>query len=235
MPFQESPAPGADASPEAEPTDVYGDVQAPLVRLPGQALGEEVDFDAALGEALAAVERIVHKPDGAAIVSPEPENTGLRQELDEARRELARAKNELGRAQADLAVLRRLTQRQETDLPNQAVRRLLVDLLPALDHLDAVCQHLLQQDGLSGPDRQAVEMLDAEWKRGFQRIQLEPYDAVGKPFDSQHHEVIATLADNAQPAGVILRQAGRGYFWAGKLLRMASVVVNAAGSGRSTR
>lgn len=200
----------------------------------------DIDFAAALGEALAAVEKHAHRANEGTAEATEPteraepsglaepaDATALRRELDEARRETARLKAELARAHDDLAALRRLAQRQEADLPQQAARRLVVELLPALDHLDTLCQYMLAKADLADADRQALEMLDTEWRRAQQRLQLEPYDAVGKAFDGQHHEVIATLSDASQPPGVVLRQAGRGYLWGGKLLRMAQVVINA--------
>lgn len=196
----------------------------------------EIDFDAALGEALAAVERHTRKPEEpgkpeepSEPIAPadEAELAQLRRDLQEARREVARCKAELARAHDDLSSLRRLNQRQEADLPQQAVRRLLVDLLPALDHVDTLCRYMLAKPELPAGDRQALEMLDAEWQRAQQRLQLEPYDAVGQALDTQRHEVIASLSDATQPPGVVLRQAGRGYVWNGKLLRMAQVVVNA--------
>lgn len=232
MPDLDPSLPPASAAAESASLDVWADAGENQSLPAGSAGIDTVDFDAALVEALAAVERLEHKPDAAPALVRDAESAGLRQELQEVRRELAKARGELDRAQVDLAALRRLTQRLEADLPNQTARRLLGDLLPALDHLDTLCQYLLQHATLAGPDRQAVEMLDTEWKRALQRLQLEPYDAVGQPFDSQLHEVIATIADHSQPAGAVLRQAGRGYHLAGKLLRMASVVVNAAGNGR---
>lgn len=232
MPDFDPSAPPQAVKPAGEPVDVWADAEESRNLAGFQAGGDSADLDAALVEALAAVERLEHKPDSAPLPVRDEESAGLRQELEEARRELAKTKSELGRAQVDVAALRRLTQRLETDLPNQTARRLLGDLLPALDHLDTLCQYLLQYATLTGADRQAVEMLDTEWKRALQRLQLEPYDAVGKPFDAQLHEVIATMVDPSQPAGAVLRQAGRGYYLAGKLLRMASVVVNAAANGR---
>lgn len=232
MPDLDPSLPPVSAAAESASLDVWADAGENQNPPAGAAGVDTVDFDAALVEALAAVERLEHKPDAAPALIRDAESAGLRQELQEVRRELAKAKGELDRAQVDLAALRRLAQRLEADLPNQTARRLLGDLLPALDHLDTLCQYLLQHATLTGPDRQAVEMLDTEWKRALQRLQLEPYDAVGQPFDSQLHEVIATMTDHSQPAGAVLRQAGRGYHLAGKLLRMASVVVNAAGQGR---
>jgi molecular chaperone GrpE (heat shock protein) len=196
----------------------------------------DIDFDAVLGEALAAVEKHTRKPEEhgeAAEPVDHSEVVHLRQALEDAHRESARLKAEFARAQEDLGSLRRLTQRQEADLPQQAVRRILVELLPAMDHLDTLCQYMLAKPDLASADRQALEMLDMEWRRAQQRLQLEPYDAVGQSFDGQRHEVIATLSDAAHPAGVVLRQAGRGYLWNSKLLRLAQVVINGHRSGAS--
>lgn len=213
--------------PEDGPAEAHPDEASPGLEV------ADIDFDAVLGEALAAVERHERRPDdhGDLPRGAAAEATGLHQALDEARREVARLRGELARSQQDVASLRRLTQRQEAELPTQAVKRVLVDLLPALDHLDTLSQHLLNRAELAAADRQAVEMLDAEWRRAQQRLQLEAYDAVGEEFDAQRHEVIATLADPAQPAGTVLRQAGRGYLWNGKLLRLAQVVLNAGRAG----
>ena len=247
MPDLDPPAPAYAAATEDNALDTHEDAGERRSYLADPQAVDSVDFDAALGEALAAVERLEHKSEAPVVHSRDGDGGHGRQEvgqlrrdleegrrdLEEARRELAKTKAELGRAQGDLASLRRLTQRLEADLPNQTARRLLGDLLPALDHLHTLCHYLLQRGALSAADQQAVEMLDTEWKRALQRLQLEPYDAVGQPFDAQLHEVIATVADPSQPAGAVLRQAGRGYHLAGKLLRMASVVVNAVGPGRS--
>ncbi|MBM4342452.1 MAG: nucleotide exchange factor GrpE [Deltaproteobacteria bacterium] len=158
-----------------------------------------------------------------------------RADNEELRRSYGRASSEAAHAQADLASLRRMIARTEQDLPQQTARRLLDGLLPALDHLTTVSEYLMLHEPLTDHGRQAVEMLNAEWRRALQRIQLEPFDALGMPFDPQRHEIIARVADPMHPDATVLRQAARGYLHAGRLLRSAQVVVNAVGAvARST-
>lgn len=153
-----------------------------------------------------------------------------RAEIEDLRRSLGRASSDVAHAQADLASLRRMLARNEQDLPQQTARKLLDGLLPALDHLTTVAEYLMLHEPLTDHGRQAVEMLNAEWRRALLRIQLEPFDALGMQFDPQRHEIIARVTDSMHPDATVLRQAARGYLYAGRLLRSAQVVVNATGA-----
>ena len=165
----------------------------------------------------------------AQLAAAQHEVEKWRVEASEVRRNLGRAHAEATQAQADLASIRRMLARAEQDLPQQASRKIVEGLLTGLDTLSTVVDHLMLHEPLTEHGRQAVEMLNTEWRRTLQRIALEPFDAVGLPFDPQRHDIIARIADPMQPNGTVLRQAARGYLFGGRLLRSAQVVVNAAG------
>lgn len=165
----------------------------------------------------------------AQLASAQREVEKWRMEASEIRRNLGRAHAEATQAQADLASIRRMLARAEQDLPQQASRKIVEGLLTGLDTLSTVVDHLMLHEPLTEHGRQAVEMLNTEWRRTLQRVALEPFDAVGLPFDPQRHDIIARIADPMQPNGTVLRQAARGYLFGGRLLRSAQVVVNAAG------
>lgn len=154
-----------------------------------------------------------------------------RTEMEEMRRQLGRANADAAQGKANIASLRRMMHRTEQDLPQQTARKLLDGLLPALDHLTTVSEYLLLHEPLTDHGRQAIDMLNAEWRRAMIRLQLEPFDAVGLPFDAQRHEIIARVADPMHPNDTVLRQAARGYLYNGRLLRSAQVVVNQLGGG----
>ncbi|MBI5607728.1 MAG: nucleotide exchange factor GrpE [Deltaproteobacteria bacterium] len=202
------------------------------------------DWDSALSEALAAVEG--RRRDNDVVPASDPvqvpaldytmaEQVQLRAEVEELRAALQRSQQALARSQAEtaqqstqVATLRRILQRTETDLPQQAARRLIEGLLPAMDHLESLTTFLLSGEELSPQSRQAVEMLDSEWRRALTRLQVEPIEAVGLPFDANLHQMIAQQHVEGQPTGVVLRQVHRGYLMQGKLIRSAAVVVQAA-------
>ncbi len=122
--------------------------------------------------------------------------------------------------------LRKRLQRAELDLPDQGARSVLNALLGPLDHLLEVFDHLTAHEPLSAQGREALEMLQTQWQRAFVALQVTPFDAVGQKYDAQLHEYIAQ-APSVAPAGEVVRQVGRGYLLAGRLLRSARVVVSA--------
>ncbi len=202
------------------------------------------DWDSALSEALAAVEGrqrdngAVAALDSPPAANPEPTTAAhaqLQSEVEDLRAALQRSQQALVRSQAEtvqnatqVATMRRILQRTETDLPLQAARRLIEGLLPALDQLESLTTFLLAGQELSPQSRQAVEMLDAEWRRALTRLQVEPIEAVGHAFDPSLHQMIAQQHVEGQPTGIVLRQVHRGYAMHGKLIRSAAVVVQTA-------
>lgn len=205
--------------------------------------GLPLGLDDALAEALAAVEAL-DRPKPVAVSTapvirgvPAISSTELhkaltdeleanRAQMDTVRKTLAGTQRELVTAREDLLVARKRTQRAEQEGPFQGARKTLETLLPLFDNLYAVAGHLIHNERLSGHGQQAVEMLTAEMARCLQRLEVEPFDAVGLAFDPNDHELISHFREPDQPEGVVLRQAGRGYRLQGRLLRGARVIVN---------
>jgi molecular chaperone GrpE len=205
--------------------------------------GLPLGLDDALAEALAAIEAMDRPKSVAAPASPvirgvpaisstelhkalTDELEANRLQMDGMRKTLAGTQRELATAREDLLVARKRTQRAEQEGPFQGARKTLETLLPLFDNLYAVAGHLIHNERLSGHGQQAVEMLTAEMARCLQRLEVEPFDAVGQMFDPSDHELISHFRESDQPEGVVLRQAGRGYRLQGRLLRGARVIVN---------
>jgi molecular chaperone GrpE (heat shock protein) len=150
----------------------------------------------------------------------------LQHQVDQFQHQVAQLQAQLGHGHEQLATLRKVVQRQDSELPQLATRKVLEQLLSPIDNLAAVIAHLQQSELLTPSGAEAVSMLQGEWARALARLEVVPFDAVGQPLDTSRHEVIARQADPAQPHGVVLRQAGRGYLWQGKVLRPAAVVIN---------
>ncbi len=163
----------------------------------------------------------------------------LKLKLMDARHRQERDQKELDQLMADLSVtrkryhklgaehdeLRKRLQRAELDLPDQGARNVLNALLGPLDHLMEVFDHLAARETLSTQGREALTMLQGQWQRAFGVLQVTPFDALGQPYDAHLHEYIAQAPSDAPP-GQVIRQVGRGYLLAGRLLRSARVVVS---------
>lgn len=228
----------------ADETAVLQDNAAPVgEQLPG---GPPAGLDDALAAALAALEALDQPaPPAPAPVAEQPVIRGLparssvelvaelkaevetaRAQAEGARKAMGSLQREVQVAREDLAVARKRIQRAEQEGPYQGARKTLETLLGLFDNLYAVAGHLMHNEALTMQGRQAVEMLTAEMARCLQRLDVEPFDAVGQPFDPNDHELISHFRDLNQPNGVVLRQAGRGYRLQGRLLRGARVIVN---------
>lgn len=199
------------------------------------------DLSSAMAAALAAVEKRTTRETARPTANEDAMRAvQLLAELAEERRITARLKADLEQAQGDLAQtrkrfqkldqdqedVRKRLQRAEMDLPNLGARQLLTSLLPALDDLDALLEHLGAREQLTEQGQQAVGMLRDRWQKALQAGQVQTFDAVGQKFDPAVHEVIAQVEDPDRPEGTVVRQAGRGYLLGGRLVRSARVVVS---------
>ena len=164
----------------------------------------------------------------------------LRRQLDDERAQTQRLKRQRDDARSDLKATRQRFQRisdqfeefqrrqsrQEVELPARLRKQLLLNFLPALDSLDRVTSNLLSDERLEPELQEGVDMLRASFERTLSLSEVVAFDATGQPFDPVVHEAISEEVSDEVPQGTVLRQVGRGYFLAGKLLRSAQVVVS---------
>jgi molecular chaperone GrpE len=80
--------------------------------------------------------------------------------------------------------------------------------------------------------RQLLASLVAGYRMGLQRIEralqqngLEAIPAVGRPFDPERMEVLEAVDNSGRPAGEVLEEVRRGYWWRGRIFRYAQVRV----------
>jgi molecular chaperone GrpE len=60
----------------------------------------------------------------------------------------------------------------------------------------------------------------------LERFGVRPIEALGKKFDPNLHEAVATVAEASQPTGTVTRVVESGYMIHDRLLRPARVVVS---------
>jgi molecular chaperone GrpE len=131
--------------------------------------------------------------------------------------ELAELTADLQRVSAEYANYRRRVERDRHVVRETAVAAALVELLPVLDDIGRARQH----GELEGAFKSVGEALEA----AVTRLGLEPFAAVGEPFDPVVHEAL-TVVPTDEPGGpVVLEVFQPGYRFAGRVVRPARVVV----------
>lgn len=147
----------------------------------------------------------------------------LEQELETAREEGARLREEFLRERADLENQRKRMARELETARRFANERLLGELLPVIDSLEAALQ---SGQGESTGVREGVELtlrmlLKVAGDHGLSEV--NPVDA---PFDPELHQAMSTSVDAGKPADQVLQVYQKGWVLNGRLLRPALVVVN---------
>jgi molecular chaperone GrpE len=144
------------------------------------------------------------------------EVTALRRERDELL-------DRLLRSAAEFDNYRKRTERERRETYDNAAADLIRDLLPVVDDLERALDAAAHttdralRDGVELIHKALIEML--------RRRNVEPFTAVGEPFDPVWHEAVAAEPANGRPDGEVIGETRRGYKLGDRLLRPAMVRV----------
>lgn len=135
--------------------------------------------------------------------------------------------DKLLRVSAEFENYRKRTAREMDDFRKYAVQSLLKEMLSAVDHIELAIQAAASN---SAPDKNLTEGLSLTLKellRIFEKFNVMPIAAVGKPFNPELHEAILREESGDLPENTVLREMQKGYVIGSRLLRPALVVVAA--------
>lgn len=149
------------------------------------------------------------------------------EDLQKAQQEAAQNMEGWKRAAADYQNLLKETRRKEEDFLGFANRAVFLELLPILDHLKTMYQHISEEE----------KKLD--WVRGLYQIQrqiddflknhhIEKISTVGECFDPYRHEAVSQQHLQGKNEDEILEEVQAGYTLRGKILYPAKVIIQEA-------
>ncbi len=152
--------------------------------------------------------------------------TPLQARLDAAQEELARLREDALRERADLENQRRRVSRDIENARRFANERVLGDLLPVIDSLEA---GLAQAGETGGALREGMELTLRQLLKVAGDHGLVPVDPAGQPFNPDQHEAMAMVpAPEGQPENHVVQVYQKGWLLNERLLRPALVVVSQA-------
>ena len=178
--------------------------------------------DAAPEEAAAA-----DKPEEPHEPTAEERMREMENGLAAKEKEYDEAHDKLLRVSAEFENYRKRTAREMDDFRKYAVQSLLKEMLSAVDHIELAIQAAASN---SAPDKNLTEGLSLTLKellRIFEKFNVMPIEAVGRPFNPEFHEAILREESGELPENTVLREMQKGYTIGSRLLRPALVVVAA--------
>ena len=142
-------------------------------------------------------------------------------EVERLRRALDEAQERHLRLRADFDNVRRRSAREQEAARHEGRRAALAPLLTVLDTLERA----LAAGSTDADFYEGVAATQRLFIRALREAGAEPIETVGRPFDPNVHEAVATVPSDGRPPGVVAREVRRGWRLGGALLRPAQVVV----------
>lgn len=164
-----------------------------------------------------------HEQDSGLGQTSEPqENDGVHAEMERLRNELDQLRASSLLERADLDNQRKRVARDIEQARKFANERLLGDLLPVFDSLDA---GLAAAGAEPSPLKDGLELTLKQLLKVANDNGLTLLDPTGQAFNPEHHQAISQAeAPDAAP-GTVVQVFQKGYLLNGRLLRPALVVV----------
>lgn len=185
--------------------------------------GQMIENDAA-DIALAAVDELADQ-------AAEIEN--LKEDLEATRSELQETKDKLLRKAAEFQNYRRRTEDEKATLVEFGKGIVIQQFLDVLDDLrrslEAAEKAKEDQDQAAGPAydalREGVELVYKKFVDELSKHNVEPIEAVGRPFNENEHEAMMQRESEDAEPGTVVEEMQKGYRMGEKVLRHSKVIV----------
>jgi len=136
------------------------------------------------------------------------------------------AQDQLLRLKADFDNYRKRMDREKKDWIAFASEKLVLELLPVLDHFELGLSDS-EQNGAPSSLTEGFQLIYTQLCAAIEKSGVQVIDAqAGDAFDPHLHEAISQIPSEEIPDGQVIAQTRRGYQMGDKLLRAAQVVVS---------
>jgi len=149
----------------------------------------------------------------------------LAEALAQKERERVELLERFQRLAAEFSNYQKRAERRLHDESREAVRNLVLDLLPVIDNFERALASAQQ-----GHDFEAlfdgVRLVHDQLLAALKKHGVEPIEAAGGRFDPEHHEAVAHVPSDEHPSGHVIDEIQRGYRFGDRTLRASRVAVS---------
>jgi molecular chaperone GrpE len=179
--------------------------------------GQTEDLDAAMRDAVAAVEEV----EGDRKASAESAEQTDEEEVANLRREIADLRDRTMRTLADFDNFRKRSERERQETRKYALLEPLRDFLEVVDNLGLALSAAGSADDL----KRGVEMIHRQMQELLRRLGVKEIEALNQPFDPALHEAVQREEDPTVQKPTVVGELRRGYMLHERLLRPTMVKV----------
>ncbi|MES1244331.1 MAG: nucleotide exchange factor GrpE [Acidobacteriota bacterium] len=182
--------------------------------------GQTEDLDAAMREAVAAVEGVEGKGSSSSGGSRGSDDNE-EEETAKLRREIADLRDRSMRTLADFDNFRKRAERERQESRRYALLEPLRDFIEVVDNLGLA----LSASGSADDLKRGVEMIHRQMQDLLRRHGVKEVEALNQPFDPALHEAVSREEDPTVQKATVVGELRRGYLLHDRLLRPSMVKV----------
>ena len=155
----------------------------------------------------------------------EENNAEDRSDSDNAAEELLQLKDSYLRLMAEYDNYQKRTLKEKADLIKNGGEKVFVGLLPIVDDFQRALENIDNAKDLEAV-KEGVNLIYNKFMTYLQQNGVKPIETLGKSFDIDLHEAVATVpAQNEEQKGIIIDTIQPGYTLNDKVIRHAKIVV----------
>lgn len=152
----------------------------------------------------------------------EEEINSLKEQLDKQKEELEKQKEVFMRTAAEYDNYRKRTEREKTNIYNDATASTIQTMLPVLDSLERAIESL---NGADDEHAKGLNMIMAQMQDSLKKLNVESYGARGDDFNPELHNAVAQIDDPELEENQVAAVFQKGYKIGDKIIRHAMVQV----------
>jgi molecular chaperone GrpE len=165
----------------------------------------------------------VNPPDPPADAAADPQEAAGTESAEDLRRERDEYYDRLLRKTAEFDNYRRRLERERREQADQAVVRLLQELLLVVDDFDRAAS--VEPGADADAYRKGVGLIHAKLHDLLKKYGVKPIEALGAQFDPNLHQAVVHEESPDHQDGEVIAELQRGYMIGDRLLRPAMVKV----------
>jgi molecular chaperone GrpE len=158
-------------------------------------------------------------------ISQKKKGEKIQKRLKEAETEIETLKDQLLRTAAELDNFRKRTQREISQIIQNANERLIRDILSVIDDLERSLK-IPKKKGEDKEFRKGIELIYQKLMTVLCNYGLESMESLNRPFDVERHDALLQIEKEGIPPGIVIEEHEKGYLLNGNVLRHARVLVS---------
>lgn len=166
-------------------------------------------------------EKIVDNEQENETKNNKEEETKLKDTILLQKEQIEEQEDRLKRLMAEFDNFKKRSAKEREGLYNSLVSDIFSSLLPVIDNLEKAAEAKTEDEGY----KQGVELVLKQFKDVLKANGVEEIETVGKQFDPELHEAVASVTDENLGEKEIKEEYRKGYKIGSKVIRHSMVVV----------